>query len=126
MGPPQSKPVSFPFLTPSLHAAGTHTEFLQFFDKQSSPVEHLARFAHGEHGELAPPPQSTSVSGPFMIPSMHVAGLHTLLTSSQLFDAQSVPTAQTLPLAQGKHVPPQSMSVSSPFLYMSLHVEATH
>ncbi len=41
----------------------------------------------------------------------------------QFPETQSVPTLQSLPLAQGGHVPPpQSTSVSVPFLMLSVQV----
>jgi hypothetical protein len=69
------------------------------------------------------PPQSVSVSVPFLVPSeqldaWHVPAMHTPLV-------QSAPVVQPLPsahLSVGAHEPPQSTSVSVPFLTMSPHV----
>jgi len=76
---------------------------------------HIRLFAHRFMGAHEPP-QSTSVSVPFMTVSVHdgtahvlvVVPLHTLLE-------QSVAAAHFFPFAQGGQVPPQFRSVSVPF-----------
>ena len=68
------------------------------------------------------PPQSTSVSVPFLTPSEHVGAWQTLATQTLL--AQSLATVQPPPAPQPAHEPPQSMPVSAPFLTPSEHVAA--
>src|SRR5437870_5180405 len=67
------------------------------------------------------PPQSTSVSLPFLTPSLHDGGWQALFTHSPFM--QSVPMRQP---CMSAHLlqsgPPQSTSVSMPFLIMSLQV----
>jgi hypothetical protein len=77
---------------------------------QSSPVLHVLPVAH--LGQPEPPPQSTSVSKPFLTLSWHLAASHTPPVHTKL--AQSVPTPHFLPGAHLGHpeVPPQSTSVS--------------
>jgi hypothetical protein len=72
--PPQSTSVSVPFCAPSLHVAAA-----QVFDPnscclhtlllQSDPVEHFLLSPHFGH---VPPPQSTSVSAPSLVPFAQV------------------------------------------------------
>jgi hypothetical protein len=72
------------------------------------------------------PPQSTSVSLPFLIPSPHE--LPRQLPLEQLLLAQSVDTLQVLVVAQREQLvaPPQSTSDSPPFLTASEQVGARH
>jgi hypothetical protein len=70
-----------------------------------------------------PPPQSTSVSAPFLTLSAQLAAWQMLPTHTPLW--QSPPFAHCLPAALfGQLAPPQSVSVSVPFLTLSVHVEA--
>jgi hypothetical protein len=63
-------------------------------------------------------PQSTSVSPPFLAPSVHVACWH--LPPVHTAVSQSVVCAQPSPGVQaGQAVPPQSASVSLPFFTVS-------
>jgi hypothetical protein len=72
---------------------------------QAFPVAHAAQ---------VPPPQSTSVSLPFLTPSEQVGTRQT--PPEQTLLEQSEEMRQTLPLAQAAQVPPpQSTSVSLPF-----------
>ena len=66
-----------------------------------------------------PPPQSRSVSLPFITPSLHSAATHLLAVQTRF--AQSLPTVQALPVTQRLQelVPPQSTSDSPPFLVTS-------
>jgi hypothetical protein len=76
---------------------------------QTLPATHL--------GQLAPP-QSVSVSVPFLTTSVQVAGWHTSPVHTPLW--QSLATAHVLPATHLLHeAPPQSMSVSVPFLTRS-------
>src|SRR5438105_8347386 len=96
--------VSLPSFTPSLHELLTHTLPAHSPVWQSELTVQPLPVAHFEH---AGPPQSTSVSAPFLTPSLQdKIGVHTLFTHSVL--AQSVPKEQLLPLAQCAHEgPPQ-------------------
>jgi hypothetical protein len=76
------------------------------------------------HAEQLGPPQSTSVSLPFLTESAqleleHLPAVHTPLT-------QSVPMEQTLPDTHAEQLPPQSTSVSLPFLKASVQVGKAH
>ena len=112
--PPQSTSVSVPFLIPSLFVGGwqtppVHATLLQsLVTAQLLPVSQRGAFVG------APPPQSTSVSVPFLIPSLFVGGWQTPPVHATLL--QSLVTAQLLPVSQrGAFVgapPPQSTSVS--------------
>jgi hypothetical protein len=109
--PPQSRSVSTPFLTPSVHVGAAQRLFTHDPVVQSLPVAQPRPCAH-LFGQL--PPQSGAVSVPFVAPSAHVGAWHMLLV--QTFDAQSVPSAQ--PADTGHlvgHECPQSESLSSPF-----------
>jgi hypothetical protein len=108
--PPQSTSVSSWFLMPSLQVGATHTPFEQDKDEQSDPVEHCLPIAHLEEPRQLAPPQSTSVSPKFLIPSAH-AVTQTLFT--QVFSRQSNDVVQLLPFAHlSQTFPPQSTSVS--------------
>src|SRR4051812_43939978 len=89
---------------------------------QSEPARHILPSAHFAHM----PPQSTSVSVPFFILSLHDgAVLHTLLVQTAL--RQSLPSWHILPSSQAGHVPPpQSTSVSLPSCSMFMHCDGAH
>src|SRR5262245_17562176 len=71
------------------------------------------------------PPQSTSLSVPFLSASSHAAAWHTCPEQSVL--AQSVPSEHALPSAQsGQSGPPQSTSVSKPSLIELVQLGALH
>jgi hypothetical protein len=70
-------------------------------------VEPAGHFGHVE------PPQSTAVSDPFFIESVHVAAAHVF--DWQLAVVQSAPTLHCLPTPHFGQLPPQSTSVSLPF-----------
>jgi hypothetical protein len=92
------------------------------FAVQSSPPaqsEHFPQLAPEAHPVVQLPPQSTSVSSPFLTWSVHV-GAQTPLAHDR--PTQSASIAQPLPGPQSEHGPPQSTSVSSPFFAPSLHV----
>lgn len=98
---------------------GLHTE-----SQQSVPVLHRSPPLHGGQE----PPQSTSDSQVFRIPSgAHPAASGEHTPARQFFVAQSVPEEQSLPLGQRAHrVPPQSTSVSVPFFAPSVHDAGAH
>ncbi len=78
-------------------------------DTQSTAPPHLAPSTHFLHKG---PPQSTSLSAAFFLPSAHVAAAEQTPLTHEL-SAQSLSSWQVLPTAQGKHAaPPQSTSVS--------------
>jgi hypothetical protein len=73
-----------------------------------------------------PPPQSTSVSLPSLIPSVHVAGRQMSVVGSQSLVVQSELTRQPCRGGQAVQVPPpQSTPVSVPSSTPSLHVGTT-
>src|SRR3954452_1216512 len=69
------------------------------------------------------PPQSTSVSAPFLMWSVHENAALEQTPARQLPLWQSSNLEQALPPGQGLHSPPQSTAVSFPFLTPSLQVE---
>jgi hypothetical protein len=78
--PPQSTPVSLPFLKPSAQVGAAHrwVEGLQNPEVQSAATPQPAPFAHrlaGTRARQAAPPQSTPVSAPFFTPSEHVGAV---------------------------------------------------
>jgi hypothetical protein len=123
-GPPQSIPVSVPFLTPSLPLGATHTDLLHAPLKQFAPRAHALPSAHA--GPAAPP-QSTSLSSPFfnlsvLLGAAHLLPVHTLLSQSD-DAAHPAATGQRFVVAAD---PPQSTPVSSPFLMPSALLDPTH
>jgi hypothetical protein len=93
---------------------------------QSVATAHFFVSAHFGH---VPPPQSTSVSAPFMVPSVHegAAAAHVFVPGSQTVLVQSEPVVQALELAHFGHVaPPQSTSVSAPSFTPSVHEGVAH
>jgi hypothetical protein len=101
----------------------THTSFAQSAGtRHVSPVGHPAQTG---------PPQSTSVSPPFLTPSMQLGGTH--LPDWQLSLMQSLPTPHESPFGHagapsliGELEPPQSTSVSLSFLTPSVGEGAAH
>jgi hypothetical protein len=73
-----------------------------------------------------PPPQSTSVSLPFLTVSLQVAATHLLAVHTPLW--QSLPSVHAPLVVQRLQLelPPQSTSLSPPFLTVSLHAGAMH
>jgi hypothetical protein len=117
--PPQSMSVSLPFLMRSVQPAATHffvPAVSQCALAQSAFAAHDFVFAHFV---AHVPPQSVSVSVPFLIESLHAGATHFFETLSQFLLAQSAASAQPFVSAHAEHVPPQSMSVSVPFLMPS-------
>jgi hypothetical protein len=86
---------------------------------QSLPELHILPPAQGRQDK---PPQSTSLSVPFLTPSEQLAGAQRNIRQTPL--AQSLPVLHTLKSPQGGHVPPpQSTSVSFPSLIPSRQVD---
>jgi len=76
---------------------------------QSPAQPHRLPAAQGEHD----PPQSTSVSMPFALPSSHAAAAHAPLSHTLLL--QSRASVQAWPGSQPEQAPPpQSTSLSLP------------
>ena len=69
------------------------------------------------------PPQSTSLSVPFLVESAHVAAWQVPLPHTRLAQSEGPPHPCPAPHA-GHVAPPQSTSLSDPFLVWSEH-EAT-
>jgi len=124
--PPQSGPVSVPFLTASEQVGVWQKPPVQTALLQSAAtVQRLP----GTHFGQTLPPQSTSVSLPFLVKSVQLGVAQTELVQTLL--VQSEPTLQAAPAAHGvAHVapvaatPPQSTAVSVPFLTPSGHFGA--
>jgi hypothetical protein len=123
--PPQSTSVSVPFLTVSGQAGAWH--FLGL--PEHTPLPQSLAIAHDspvvQRVQRLAPPQSTSVSTPFLTTSLQ-------LGTWQMFEMhtplkQSFVATHVLPLAQsGQVLPPQSTSVSTAFLTKSLQLGAAH
>jgi hypothetical protein len=93
----------------------------QNIDVQSVATPHISPSAHGMH---IVPPQSTSVSVPFIVPSVHV-GSGWQVPPVQMSVVQSpLPPHMSPGVQVGPHVPPQSTSDSVPFIIPSVHVGA--
>ena len=126
--PPQSRPVSVPFCTPSLQLAGVQVPLAPHSLSAQSPLTlHLSVSAQGGALVSSPlplDPQSVSVSLPFWILSLDVGARHFIVpATSQLLLVQSLFVAQPSPSAHALHIPPQSGAVSVPFCTPSLQVE---
>src|SRR4051794_17518007 len=101
------------------HALPVHTPLWQ----SVPPVQPLLVGHLGQD----PPPQSVSVSVPFLTPSPQVGVWQTLPVHTPL--AQSLSPEHAFPLPHffaGAHDPPQSVSVSVPFLTPSPQLGAWH
>ena len=70
------------------------------------------------------PPQSTSLSLPFVTTSVQVGAAHALLRHTPLWQLAARP-AHTRPVPHAEQVPPQSMSLSAPLRTASVHCAAT-
>jgi hypothetical protein len=80
--------------------------------------------APGPQGGHAAPPQSLSVSAPFLTESSHAGAWHAPAVHTPL--EQSAARAHASPSSHGAQSgPPQSMSVSLPFLTLSMHAAGT-
>src|SRR5689334_12061150 len=84
---------------------------------QSPPPTHILLSAHFGH---IPPPQSTSVSLPFLSMSLHDDAWHTLFEQTPVW--QSLGIEQARPFAHLAQMPPQSTSVSMPFFTPSMQL----
>jgi hypothetical protein len=97
---------------------------MQIPASQSLAAAHILRGPHFGHPLAAPPPQSTSVSLPFLRRSAQSAAAQTPALQTKL--AQSPPLPHFLPGAQPAQEPPQFRSDSVPFLTASVQDGATH
>jgi len=80
-----------------------------WFSWQSPATPHCFPLAQSAHG----PPQSTSDSPAFLVPSVQLPGWQTPPVHTPFW--QSAPTTQPCPLPQSGQLLPQSTSVSVPF-----------
>jgi hypothetical protein len=93
---------------------------VQTWLEQSLDAEHVLLSAQAL---LHDPPQSMSVSLPFLTMSLHLGAWQMRPVQTPL--EQSLDAEHALPSLQALHAPPpQSMSVSLPFLTVSLHLGA--
>jgi len=121
MGPPQSTSVSLPSTALSMQVAAAQTPLAQIvpLTQLALLVPHILPVAHFVEQD---PPQSASLSSPFLTVSVQLAAAHRPV-APHTPDVQSPPVAQRLPSAQrllGAHGPPQSASDSLPFFTPSL------
>src|SRR5437867_4134914 len=102
--------------------AQVHTLLAQVAVPAQSPA--LAHPFPAAHLLLQGPPQSISVSPPFLIPSLQVGTAQ--LPPVQTPVAQSLAEEQIRPMPHLLQLPPQSMSVSLPFLIPSVQPAGAH
>lgn len=108
-------------ITPVRQLLGSSQIPLRQVSVSQSPVlRHI--FPTGHRGQV-PPPQSTSDSLPFWMPSVQEGAAQT--PSTQLEVVQSESVSQARPSSQAPQGPPQSTSVSSPFFSPSSQVGRT-
>ena len=120
--PPQSTPVSVPFVTPSVHVATRHDCSTHTPLWQSLGPAHIVPSGHFAH---TAPPQSMDDSSWLRIESALVGARHRF-ASPQLLLTQSLARTHVPPVMQDTQmIPPQSMSVSSWFTSPSAQVGAT-
>ena len=102
--PPQSTDDSPWLRTPSLHVAAAHrcVELLHTKLAQSPSVPHVALKAQPGQPANAPP-QSTSASSWFNTPSLHVAGRHAPVPTSQRRESQSAGPAHRAASVENDH-----------------------
>jgi hypothetical protein len=90
---------------------------------QSAPTAHAKPLAHA----LQPPPQSTSVSEPFLILSSQVPARRAHTPLEHLLLLQSLSSRQRRSLSHAlRQLPPQSTSLSLPLRWPSSQLAATH
>jgi hypothetical protein len=117
--PPQSTPVSPPFMVWSMQL-GVQVPLSHCCPVQSAATLHLLPGAQPLPIVLQSPPQSTSVSLPLSTPSMHVGAWHDAPPHTPL--VQSALITHCFPSPHGAQEPPQSTSVSLPSWFASVHV----
>ena len=110
--PPQSLSVSSPSLRPSSHAVALQRcDCMLHIPVEQSPS--AAQAWPASHFFAQPPPQSLSVSPPFLVASSQYVATHTLVVALQNPERQSSAIRQPRPSTHFVvHAPPQSMSVS--------------
>jgi hypothetical protein len=94
--PPQSSPVSLPFLTPSSHAGEAHTPSSHRLELQSVAPLQSEPALHGKHA----PPQSTSDSSPSFASLPQVSGSPGEVGAWQMCFWVASSRTQTLPSGQ--------------------------
>jgi hypothetical protein len=97
-------------ITPSEQLGVWHAPLEHALLAQSAGAVQLLPGSHLPHAE---PPQSMSLSSPFLTESLQVAATHTEPTQDRV--TQSAPVLHPLVSPQAAHAPPQSTSVSPPF-----------
>src|SRR5690606_31223084 len=116
--PPQSTSVSSPFFTPSEHEASAQAPPEQLPLAQSASPRQSAPVSQPSQA----PPQSTSLSFWFNVPSLQLGGWQRAGVPEHTRLLQSVSLEQSSPSAQATQSgPPQSASVSSPLRVPSPH-----
>jgi hypothetical protein len=106
----------------SVQSDATQTWLLQMLLSQSLGALHAWPLLHVGQ----PPPQSTSVSEPFIASSLHVGAGAAQVPLEHSPLAQSDAPEHALPLTHGLQLPPQSTSVSVPLCTVSLQLAAAH
>mmetsp|Transcript_45263 Transcript_45263/g.108182 ORF Transcript_45263/g.108182 Transcript_45263/m.108182 type:complete len:212 (-) Transcript_45263:3353-3988(-) len=111
--------VSSPFWRPSRHDGSAHCPPEHTPSEQSEGCVHASPAPHGSQ----PPPQSTSDSSPFLVPSEQEDGAEQR-PSEQMALEQSALETQGCPTGHVAHpaATPQSTPVSTPFVTPSSHV----
>ncbi|CAF3570661.1 unnamed protein product [Rotaria sordida] len=126
--PPQSSSVSGPFSVLSLQVGAKIDVPRQITPSQTSLIQSLLtlHFKPSSHFGHSPPPQSSSVSGPFSVLSLQLLiSVPRQITPSQTSLIQSLLTLHFKPSSHfGHNPPPQSSSVSCPFTVLSTQVAA--
>src|SRR6185503_21083953 len=109
-------------LTLSEQVAARHLKSVPQTELTQSPFVVQTRPAL--HFGQVDPPQSTSVSLPFMTPSEHDAAVQTLFVHRLL--VQSAFALHAWPLGHFGQLPPQSTADSEPFFTLSVQFGAWH
>ncbi|CAF1169825.1 unnamed protein product [Rotaria sordida] len=126
--PPQSSSVSGPLSVLSLQVGAENDVPRQITPSQTSLIQSLLtlHFKPSSHFGHNPPPQSSSVSGPFSVLSLQLLiSVPRQITPSQTSLIQSLLTLHFKPSSHfGHNPPPQSSSVSCPFTVLSTQVAA--
>jgi hypothetical protein len=108
-------------VSPSFFTVSVHLGTWQVPPEQTPLVQSAgtAQAFPSLHG-VQLPPQSTSVSVPFLTVSVQLGAEQVIVAGSHTPLTQSAPMAQPRVSAHGEQLPPQSTSVSEPFATPSL------
>ncbi len=114
LAPPQSTSVSVPFRVPSVHAADAHSFMTHTPLVQSTPMAQVSPSVHlrGLAAVAQAPPQSTSVSVPFLTVSRHVGIAQVVAGHTPLTQFWPL-AAHILPSIHSGHVPPPQSTSDS-------------